>query len=128
MRLTDKQIALIRESYASLAPTLGEASLNFYDNLFERAPHLRALFRDDLTGQGMRFMSAVRVIADNLEDADRLDEQVAKLAEGHAQFGIAEESYRAMEDALIRTFSGRLGDKFTARDRGGVARCVPPSM
>lgn len=113
MQLTEKQIDLIRESSARLEPSVPETANAFYEDLFRRAPELRPLFRDDLTGQGMRFMSAVSVIADNLDNTAELDALIGRLADGHAQFGIAPESYRAMEDALIATFTHALGDQFT---------------
>ncbi|MDH3669248.1 MAG: globin domain-containing protein [Paracoccaceae bacterium] len=114
MIMTEKQIALIRESRDQLTPELEETSAAFYEDLFRRAPELRALFRDDLSGQGMRFMSAVSVIADNLDDPAQLDDHVSLLAEGHAQFGIEEPAYRAMEEALIHAFANALGDQFTS--------------
>ena len=69
--------------------------------------------RGDMTDQGMRFMSAISVIVDNLDDPDTLDGEVALLAKGHANLGIRPEWYHVMEEALIDTFRYALGARFT---------------
>ena len=113
MELTDKQIEIIRESYQRLIPEVDRVSLEFYKDLFGREPKLKAMFRDDLEEQGMRFMSAIGVIVENLDDPTRLKEKVDLLSDGHAAFGIKPEAYRSMEEALVDTFAHALGEKFT---------------
>ena len=113
MKLTDDQIALLRDSHARMLPEVERISGLFYKDLFNRAPRLRNLFRDDIDAQGMRFMAAVRVIIDNLDDPEALDRQVNLLAEGHAPFNLRPENYRDMEQALIDTLAHGLGHRFT---------------
>ena len=113
MHLTDTEIAIIRGSHKLLLPEVGRVSHEFYSDLFNRDPKLKPLFRDDIEGQGMRFMSAISVIVDNLDDPARLDEVVDRLADGHSQFGLRPAAYREMEEALIDTFAHALGEKFT---------------
>jgi nitric oxide dioxygenase len=71
MNLTSAQIGLIRDSFHLLEPD-AEIAEKFYDRLFEIAPELRALFRSDMTGQGMRFMRTLRVIVQDLDDPEAL--------------------------------------------------------
>ena len=113
MNLTDKQIELIRTSHSKIvdqASKLGEA---FYSDLFSRAPETRSLFREDLEGQGMRFMSAIHLIVDHLDDLEAMDQEIDKLAAGHAALPIKSEWYRDMQEALIDTFAVALGASFT---------------
>lgn len=112
MHLSEAEIGHIRESMRWLEPEVERVAPKFYENLFRRAPALRPMFRDDLSGQGMRFMSAVRTIADHLEDPDGLSEYVSLLARGHAAFGISAPAYHAMEEALIDTFRAAMGARF----------------
>ena len=72
------------------------------------------MFRDDLAGQGMRFMSTLSVIVDNLHDPSSLDERYADLGRGHAGMGVRARDFEPMGRALIETLRDTLGDIFTA--------------
>ncbi|MFQ5567035.1 MAG: globin, partial [Paracoccaceae bacterium] len=71
MNLSTAQISLIRDSFHMLEPD-AEVAEKFYDRLFEIAPELRAMFRSDMTGQGMRFMRTLRVIVQHLDEPEAL--------------------------------------------------------
>jgi nitric oxide dioxygenase len=113
MNLTPHEAQLIRASYEKLLPRVAEASVSFYETLFDLAPELRALFRDDLAGQGMRFMSAIGVIVGHLDAPQLLDQRLQALGRSHAAFGLTETNYRAMEEALFITLREALGPDFT---------------
>ena len=85
----------------------------FYGDLFNRIPEARPLFRDDLEGQGMRFMSAIHVIVDNLENIDAMEAEIERLAQGHAALPIKPAWYLEMQEALIDMFKISLGAAFT---------------
>lgn len=113
MTLTQQQLDLIRESLRWLTPEIDRVSGEFYADLFRRDPKMREMFRPDITGQGMKFMSAINVVVDNLDDPEALDREVELLACGHAGLGIKEMDYHTMEEALIDTFRYALGSRFT---------------
>jgi len=104
MHLSDKEIALIRDSYREFLPQADRVSVLFYKDLFNRAPKLRGYFSDNVSEQGMRFMAAIGFIIDNVENEERLNEKLALLAEGHAHYKLLPEDYREMQEALIDTF------------------------
>jgi nitric oxide dioxygenase len=111
MNLTSAQIGLIRDSFHLLEPD-AEIAEKFYDRLFEIAPELRALFRSDMTGQGMRFMRTLRVIVQDLDDPEALHPYLEKLAQGHAAYGVKPEHFYPMGQALIWTMQQALGEDF----------------
>ena len=90
------------------------ASTAFYDLLFDRAPQLRSLFREDIAGQGMRFMSTLGTILAALDRPEDLDDELTRLAESHAAIGIEAGHFEPMGKALIETFDLTLGDDFTS--------------
>ncbi|MFK7944762.1 MAG: globin domain-containing protein [Paracoccaceae bacterium] len=112
MTLTEQEIAHIRESMRWLQSEIERVAPKFYEDLFRRDPALRAMFREDLTDQGMRFMSAIRVITDHLDAPDDLEREVALLADGHAAMSINAAAYHTMEEALIDTLRAGLGARF----------------
>lgn len=113
MHLTESEIAIIRESYERMRPEVERVAGEFYADLFRRDPRIRALFRENLEEQGMRFMGAIRLIVDNLDNPEEMDAQIRLLAEGHAAMQIRPEMYHTMQEALLDTFRYALGAKFT---------------
>jgi hemoglobin-like flavoprotein len=113
MALTKAQVDLIRESFALLKPDVQEASEVFYERLFEIAPEVRSLFRGDIGGQGMKFMTTLGLILDDIDDPEALEPYLKQLAEGHAAYGVKPEHYPPMGRALIQTMRETLGDRFS---------------
>lgn len=114
MSLDTHSIALIQDSMATLRAQLSPGDTRFYDTLFRRNPEMRAMFRDDIAGQGMRFMSTLAVITDALTTPSVLKEEVSRLAEGHKALGVEAKHYAPLGDALLDTFREVLGSEFTA--------------
>jgi nitric oxide dioxygenase len=108
-----EQVRLVRASLPMVRERLEPASMAFYENLFAIAPDLRSLFRSDLHGQGMRFMSTLATIADLLDDPDALDADIGWLARAHAQVGVRAAHFRPMGMALMVTLGETLGREFT---------------
>lgn len=114
MTVTTRQAELIRQSFQALQQRLEPASLSFYEALFRRAPDLRAMFRDDLAGQGMRFMTTLGTIIGNLEDPEAQGDRFAELGRGHALIGVKAAHFAPMGEALIETLREEMGADFTA--------------
>ena len=49
--MTPKQVALVQDSFAKVAPTAEAAAVLFYDRLFDIAPQMRAMFPEDMIEQ-----------------------------------------------------------------------------
>ena len=113
MTVTARQAELIRESFDTLRQRLEPASMSFYDSLFRRAPDLRAMFRDDLAGQGMKFMTTLGTIIGNLEDPEAQGDRFAELGRGHALIGVKAAHFAPMGEALIETLREELGAAFS---------------
>ena len=90
-------------------PRMLEASDQFYARLFAIAPELRALFRADLGGQGMRFMGALGAILEHIDNPGMLRPYLRLLAEGHAAYGVEPDHFRPMGQALVETMREVLG-------------------
>lgn len=114
MSLTRDQIDLIRETFELLRPDVEAASELLYRRLFEIAPELRAMFRSDMSEQGMRFMSTLEVIVQYLDDPQALRPHLERLAKGHAAYGVKPEHFRPMGSALLWSMQQTLGDRFPA--------------
>lgn len=115
MSVSDQEIELILKSFElaqSEKPFSAAAAL--YENLFAREPSFRAMFRDDLGGQGMKFMSTLKTIVVALRDPEALAAELETLGQSHAAVGVVAVNFEPMGEALIDTFKGILGTDFTA--------------
>lgn len=114
MTLNARQADVVRASFENLRHRLEPASMAFYEALFRRAPELRSLFRDDLAGQGMKFMTTLGTIIRNIDSPDALGDRFAELGRGHALIGVKAQHFAPMGEALIETLGAELGPDFTA--------------
>lgn len=114
MKLSEREIALLRDSFHALRQEEQAASERFYRRLFEVAPEVRPLFRADMSEQGMKFMSTLGVILDRLDDPAALEPYLDNLARGHAAYGVKPEHFAPMGQALIDTMRETLGADFPA--------------
>lgn len=110
---TELEMSQVKQSFEGLRPYLEPTSLFFYDALFKRAPELRELFREDLKGQGMRFMNTLGLILADMEREDGSSVNYAELGHLHATLGIRQAHFAPMGEALIDSLSEKLGDRFT---------------
>ncbi|WP_370399084.1 globin domain-containing protein [Sulfitobacter sp. JB4-11] len=113
MSIKTSEKELLQESFRRLEADFDTFSTDFYEALFRRAPELRALFREDLAGQGMKFVATLREVILNAEDAEKQAETLAELGSFHATIGVSTDSYDVMEEALIDTIRQTLGNKVT---------------
>lgn len=117
MTLTEPEIALLTRSLERLTDRPSGSDpfgQRFYLLLFEEAPETRALFREDFSEQGMRFLSTLRVIVEALNRPEALADHMARLGAGHAAYGVRAEHFAPMERALRRCMAEALGDKYDA--------------
>jgi nitric oxide dioxygenase len=112
MTLTPERIAMVRQTFHDLAPEKEMASQRFYELLFEIAPDLRALFRGDIESQGMRFMTTLGLILDDIDNPVALRPHMERLAKGHAALGVKPEHFIPMGEALVRTMEEVLDERF----------------
>lgn len=113
MPLEANDEALLTNSLDRLQSDFDRFSTPFFDALFRRAPELREMFREDLAGQGMKFITTLREVILNAKGAESEAETLAELGAFHATIGVTVENFAPMEEALIETMRQKLGDEFS---------------
>lgn len=71
------------------------------------------MFREDIEGQGMKFMTTLSVIVSRLDDAAASSDQYLGLGKLHASLGVERAQFEPMGEALIDTLREGLGENFT---------------
>ena len=115
-------IALVRRSFDRIWPVAGRAADLFYGRLFEIAPHLRPLFRADMTEQKGKFMAKLAVVVSCLDDLSKLVPLAGALAEQHILYGVEESHYPLVGQALLWTLERELGTDWTPDTASAWAR------
>ena len=70
--MTPRQIHLLQETFAQVAPMSETAAALFYDRLFTLDPSLRRLFKGDMQDQGRKLMQMLAVAVRGLDNLDQL--------------------------------------------------------
>src|SRR5262245_58818399 len=120
--LTANDVALVRESFAKVAPIGDTAASLFYDRLFELAPNLRGMFPRDLQEQKRKLMAMLAAAVAGLDHLETLVPTVKALGARHAIYGVTVAHYAIVGAALMWTLQRGLRDAFTPPVRSAWAK------
>ena len=107
------QIELVQHSFARVLTISETAADLFYGKLFDLDPSLRPMFKSDLKEQGRKLMQMLRVAVNGLTRLDAILPAVEALGRRHVAYGVREEHYDTVAEALLWTLGQGLGDDFT---------------
>ncbi|MBA3534538.1 MAG: hemin receptor [Ardenticatenales bacterium] len=109
------QIRLVRRTFEYIRPP-SEASdvavAMFYERLFELDPELRPLFKTDMAVQGRKLMQTLALMIDTLENPGAIALEVQALGLRHTGYGVQEQDYDTMREALLWTVRQSLGEAY----------------
>jgi hemoglobin-like flavoprotein len=111
--MDEGKIALVKNSWAQVAPISEQAAELFYGKLFELNPAYRELFKGDMKSQGKMLMSMLNTAVTSLDRLDDIVPAVQALGERHVDYGVVDEDYAVVGEALLWTLGQGLGDAFT---------------
>ena len=111
--MTPKQIALVQETFAEIAPIADQAAALFYQRLFTLDPSVRPLFRTELKGQGKKLMATLALVVNGLDRPEQIVAAVRHLGERHVGYGVQAHDYETVGAALLWALAQGLGDTFT---------------
>ena len=111
--ISTRQISLVRQTWALVAPVGPEAIRLFYARLFEIDPTLRSLFARDMEKQHGALLSALDGAVGALDSLDELMASLAVLGARHAELGVKRHDFDSAGEALLSTLERCLGQAFT---------------
>ena len=91
----------------------------FYDNLFEQDPSLRKMFKSDFEKQKRSLGMMLEWIINHLNRLGELKPSIVALAKRHVRYGVKDEHYNMVGNALLFAFDKCLGAGFTAEVKEG---------
>lgn len=111
--MTNKEIELVKASWADVVPISNLAAELFYGKLFEIDPALKCLFSENLEEQGKKLMMMINTAVNGLDSPEQIVPAVKALGQRHADYGVVDVHYVTVGEALIWTLGQGLGDGFT---------------
>jgi hemoglobin-like flavoprotein len=115
--MTPEQVSLVKLTFVRVIDIREQAGRLFYERLFEIAPDTRAMFKSDIDEQAGKLMDSLAVAISTLRDGRALAVLLDGLGKRHAGYGVRDEHYEKVGDALIWTLEKGLGDAFTPAAR-----------
>ena len=107
--MTTQQIKMVQQSWEKVKPEMQAAGEIFYHKLFERAPRIRHLFKEDVSEQAGRLAYMLTYIVGRLDKLDTILEDVQRLAIRHNNYGAQPEHYAIVGECLLATLKEGLG-------------------
>ncbi len=111
--MTPEQIALLKTSFAKVEPIAEQAAALFYKRLFDIAPSVKPLFKNDINKQGQMLMSTIGMVIKNIENPEKIVPVVRGLGQRHNAYGTKPEHYPIVGETLLWTLEQGLGTAFT---------------
>lgn len=111
--MTPEKIKLVQESWVKVVPIKDTAAELFYGKLFELDPSLRPMFKGDMQEQGRKLMAIIGTAVNALDKLDTIVPAVQDMGRRHVGYGVKEEHYDTVGEALIWTLGAGLKDDFT---------------
>jgi hemoglobin-like flavoprotein len=120
--ITPEQSYRLRKSFAAVERQSHVAALVFYQRLFELDPGLRPLFKTDIEIQAEKLMDMLAAALSLLERPGELTETLEELGARHVAYGVKDEHYPTVGEALLAMLAAVLGPAFTAETREAWTR------
>ncbi len=111
--MTPEKIALVQSSWDKVKPISEQAAELFYGRLFELDPSLKPLFKGDMKEQGRKLMATLNLAVVSLTNLPAILSAVQDLGRRHVGYGVPDQSYQTVGEALLWTLDKGLGDDFT---------------
>ena len=116
--LTEEQKELVRKSFSRAERMADVVGLIFYQRLFELDPNLRPLFQHNIQEQSKKLMTTLKMAVEGLEHRNELTSSIRALGRRHVQYGVKEQHYDTVGEALLWALEKALGADFTPEARG----------
>jgi hemoglobin-like flavoprotein len=112
--VSPESAALIRATWAQLAPQADAVADDFYRRLFDAAPETAGLFAHvDMAVQRRKFMHMVGELVRVLDDPGVLVSESVPSGRRHAGYGARDEHYVIVGGVLLQAIEHALGPAFT---------------
>jgi nitric oxide dioxygenase len=116
--MTPEQVQIVRLTFVQIMTDKDQTGRLFYDRLFAIAPEVKPLFKGDMDAQSRKLMDTLALAIGMIRDIPTLKSTLEALAQRHVAYGVRDEHYDKVGEALLWTLQQILGPAFTPHARG----------
>jgi len=98
-------VVTLRESFELIVARSPDVTRRFYEILFERYPQVRPMFGASTRRQEEMLTRALVAVIDHIEEPAWLADTLRPLGAKHVAYGVTDEMYDWVGDALIRALA-----------------------
>ena len=111
--MTSTQKQLIRETFPAIREVAGPLVQLFYGRLFQIAPSVRPMFRNDMGTQTRKFSDMLAALVEGLENFDRQRPALRAMGLRHVAYGVTAEHYDTLATAFLWALGHMLYPEFS---------------
>ena len=112
--MSPDQKALVQTSWRALGPKADGVALIFYHRLFATTPATRTMFEHvDPASQVKKLVGALNTVVNGLYEPESLAPALTAMGKRHASYGVEDQHYDAVGEALLWTLDRVLGLEWT---------------
>ncbi len=122
--MTPKQIRIVKQSWSILQkidPVI--VADVFYTKLFHDKPPLRKMFPEKMEDQYKKLIDMISVIIGRLDRLDELTQDIEDMAKRHTGYGVKDQHYTLVGNALLWTLAKGLGNDWTDEMKDAWIEC-----
>ena len=115
----EKEVKLLEDSFALVAPKADELVASFYDNLFTDYPAAKPLFEHtNMAKQQQMLKASLVMVIENLRKPEALSQALKGLGARHVKYGALPAHYPLVGNSLLKTLEQYAGDAWTPEVKG----------
>ncbi len=111
--MNSDQIKLVQKTFEKVRPISEAVAELFYNRFFELNPSFKSLFKGDMKTQSKMLMQIIDYAVTGLDKLDTILPTIQDLGKRHVGYGVKEEYYETVGEALLWTLEQGLGRDFT---------------
>jgi hemoglobin-like flavoprotein len=116
MTLSVEQKELVQTTWLKVLPIADTAASLFYQRLFELDPDIGRLFRNtNMAAQRLKLLQMLSAAVKGLDAIDTLVPVLNTLGRNHVKYGVKDEHYATVGEALLWTLETGLGSVYTPK-------------
>jgi hemoglobin-like flavoprotein len=116
MTLSVEQKELVQTTWLKVMPIADTAASLFYQRLFELDPNIGRLFRNtNMAAQRLKLLQMLSAAVKGLDAIDTLVPVLDNLGRNHVKYGVKDEHYATVGEALLWTLEAGLGSIYTPK-------------
>lgn len=111
--MTEEQIQTIRDSWERVRPAARQIGRSLYDKLFEKLPHVRHMFNDDINQQACKLAAVMSFVVGKLHRLEDIFPDLRHIGAKHADYHIPLAWYDVVGRCFIDAIKDESGNSWT---------------